>query len=150
MRRKIPWCEFSCNPSELIRAVCFGDVYTVANECGLDPEQLGRWRSGREPVPKWAFILLSLRNKIELSPSAGPWRGFRVSDDNQFLECPATRARLRYEDVAMMPEYRRAHRLVREQAELIERLMIERDFYRSNCHHQAKFGAILHGLFPED
>jgi hypothetical protein len=22
-----------------------GDVYTVAKECGLQPEQLGRWRS---------------------------------------------------------------------------------------------------------
>jgi hypothetical protein len=28
--------------------------------------------------------------------------------------------RLRYEDVAMMPEYRSAHRLVQEQAELID------------------------------
>jgi hypothetical protein len=49
----------------------------------------------------------------------------------------------------MMPEYRKAHRLVQEQADLIERLMKERDFYRRNCHHQAKFGALLFRLFPE-
>jgi len=36
----------------------------------------------------------------------------------------------------MMPEYRKAHGLVQEQAELIERLMKERDFYRRNCHHR--------------
>ncbi|PXX51199.1 hypothetical protein [Aquitalea magnusonii] len=150
MRRKFPWCEFSCSPTELVRAVCFGDLYTVASECGLQPDQLGRWRSGREPVPKWAFILLSGRNSVTLPASAGPWRGFRVSDDGLLLECPATRVRLRYEDVAMMPEYRKAHRLVQEQAELIERLMMERDFYRRNCHHQAKYGALLYRLFPDE
>lgn len=149
MRTPRPWAEFQVSQVELIRAVCFGDVYTVAKECGLQPDQLGRWRSGHDPVPKWAFVLLSGRNSVTLPASAGPWRGFRVSDDGLLLECPATRVRLRYEDVAMMPEYRNAHQLVQQQAELIEKLMMERDFYRRNCHHQAKYGALLFRLFPE-
>jgi hypothetical protein len=98
-----------------------GDVYTVAKECGLQPEQLGRWRSDMSPCHVGHSSCCRSVAIPLCQPLLGRGRGFRVSDDGQLLECPATRVRLRYEDVAMMPEYRSAHRLVQEQAELIER-----------------------------
>lgn len=40
-----------------------------------------------------------------------------------------------------------AHRLAERQADLIEQLKTERDFYRQNCHRQARFGLMLNRLF---
>ncbi len=51
------------------------------------------------------------------------------------------------DELALIREYRRTHQLAQEQADLIERLMMERDFYKENCHRQAKFGLMLNNLF---
>ncbi|WP_155401860.1 hypothetical protein [Chromobacterium violaceum] len=48
----------------------------------------------------------------------------------------------------MLPEYRRLSRLVKQQTELIERLMTERNFYQSNCHQQARAGWLINQIFP--
>lgn len=50
----------------------------------------------------------------------------------------------------MLPEYRRLSRQVKQQTELIERLMTERNFYQSNCHQQARAGWLINQIFPPD
>lgn len=148
--RNPPFANFPCSPDELIRAVCFGDIETVAAELGVDPGQLGYWRTGREPVPKPVFLYLKNRNATTLGPQYGPFKGFTLCERGDALVCPATGVRVNYEEVARLPDYRLAQRLVKQQAELIEKLMKERDFYRKNCHRQARFGMLLNGLLDDD
>ncbi|PTU65946.1 hypothetical protein DB032_13925 [Chromobacterium sp. Panama] len=69
-----------------------------------------------------------------LGKQFGSFWGWSLAHDGQALIFPATGERINYEEVALMRDYRRAKRLAVQQAELIERLMIERDFYRENCH----------------
>ncbi|MGR2681453.1 hypothetical protein [Chromobacterium haemolyticum] len=64
--------------------------------------------------------------------------------------CPATGERINYEEVAFLSEYRNARRLAAQQADLIERLMTQRNFYRDNCHRQARFGMLLNRLLGDD
>ncbi|WP_152681895.1 hypothetical protein [Chromobacterium subtsugae] len=148
MKPNQPWCEFSCSPDELYRAVSFGDIETIAAEMGVSAQQLAYWRRGREPVPRVVYLWLRHRSDTTLGPQYGPFRGFRLCDRGDALVCPATGTRVNYAEVILLPEYRRANQLVMRQAELIERLMIERDFYRQNCHQQARFGMLVNRLFP--
>ncbi|KIA79379.1 hypothetical protein QR66_16300 [Chromobacterium piscinae] len=74
----------------------------------------------------------------------GPWQGFKI--DGERLQSPWGDA-MTFNEWFELPEYRRASRLAAEQAELIERLMAERDFYRENCARQAKFGLMLNRIF---
>ncbi|POA97087.1 hypothetical protein C2134_19240 [Chromobacterium sinusclupearum] len=144
-----PWCEFPCSPDDLVRAVSFGDIETVAAEIGVSAQQLAYWRRGREPVPRVVYLYLRHRAETTLGAQYGPFRGFHLCERGDALVCPATGIRINYVEVAMLPEYRRAKRLAEEQAELIGRLMKERDFYRKNCLKQAKYGAMLNTIFPD-
>lgn len=150
MKRNLPWCEFPCSPDDLIRAVCFRDVTEIAAEIGVDVDEVGRWRSGHKPVPKLAYLYLAHKASTVLGTQFGPFWGWKLANDGQALICPATGERINYEEVAMMRDYRQARRLATQQAELIERLMTERDFYRENCHRQARFGAMLNRIIDPD
>lgn len=150
MKRSNPWCEFECSPDELVRAVCFGDIEQMANELGIPAQELAYYRSGRKPVPKVVFLYLTLRSSTMLGSQFGPFRGFRLDNRGDALVCPATGERINYEEVAFLSEYRNARRLAAQQADLIELLMTQRDFYRDNCHRQARFGMLLNRLLGDD
>ncbi|OQS44025.1 hypothetical protein B0T49_21750 [Chromobacterium violaceum] len=129
---------------------CFGDIEEMAAELGVSARQLAYWRRGREPVPKAVFLWLNHRSDTTLGKQFGPFRGFHLDRHGEALECPATGVRIPYDEIAMLPEYRRLSRLVKQQTELIERLMTERDFYQSNCHQQARAGWLINQIFPMD
>lgn len=150
MKRSNPWCEFPCSPDELVRAVCFGDIEATATELGIPAQELAYYRTGRKPVPKVVYLWLRHRSDTQLGHQFGPFRGFQLDDRGDALICPATGERINYDDVAMMRDYRNAQRLATQQATLIERLMVERDFYRENCHRQARFGMLLNRILGED
>ncbi len=145
-----PFANFHCRPDDLYRALCFGDIEEMAAELGVSAQQLAYWRRGREPVPKAVFLWLNHRSDTTLGKQFGPFWGFRLSRYGEALECPATGVRIPYDEIAMLPEYRRLSRLVKQQTELIERLMTERDFYQSNCHQQARAGWLINQIFPPD
>ncbi|WP_199154727.1 hypothetical protein [Chromobacterium sp. ASV23] len=145
-----PIANFPCSPDDLYRAVCFGDIEQMAAELGVTAQQLAYWRRGREPVPKAVYLWLNHKSDTALGSQFGPFRGFRLSQHGDALECPATGVRIPYDEIAMLPEYRRLNRLVTQQTELIETLMTERDFYRSNCHQQARAGWLINQIFPLD
>ncbi|MEO4030529.1 hypothetical protein ABH313_21085 [Chromobacterium vaccinii] len=150
MKSNQPWCEFPCSPDELVRAVSFGDIETVAAEIGVSAQQLAYWRRGREPVPRVVYLWLRHRSETVLGAQYGPFKGFRLCDRGDALVCPGTGIRVNHAEVERLPEYRRAQRLASDQAELIERLMVERDFYRKNCHRQARFGMLLNRLLDDE
>ncbi|MEN7429587.1 hypothetical protein VA599_02440 [Chromobacterium sp. TRC.1.1.SA] len=102
-----PFANFHCRPDDLYRALCFGDIEEMAAELGVSAQQLAYWRRGREPVPKAVFLWLNHRSDTTLGKQFGPFWGFRLSRYGEALECPATGVRIPYDEIAMLPEYRR-------------------------------------------
>ncbi|WP_146056860.1 hypothetical protein [Chromobacterium alticapitis] len=151
MKRNTPIAAWPCNnPDELYKAISFGDADALAKELAVSTAQVTAWRTGQDPVPKAVFLWLTLRNSKKLGPQFGPFRGFELCDRGDALVCPDTGIRMNHAEVYRLPDYRRAQRLVEQQAELIERLMKERNFYRKNCHQQARFGMLLNQVFQPD
>ncbi|MCD4502313.1 hypothetical protein VA599_23580 [Chromobacterium sp. TRC.1.1.SA] len=147
MKHYNPVATFPCRPDDLYRALCFGDVQTLANELDVTPQKIERWRRGRDPVPKLVYLYLINRTGTTLGKQYGPFRDFQLSDRADALVCPGTGTRINYAELPLLAEYRRAHRLAQQQAELIEKLMKERDYYRHNCHQDARYGMLLSGIF---
>ena len=74
----------------------------------------------------------------------GKWRTVNIQQDRITMPWGES---ISFEEMAKIREYRRAHHLVQDQADLFEHLMMERDFYKENCHRQARFGLMLNDLF---
>ncbi|UTH73591.1 hypothetical protein [Chromobacterium sp. IIBBL 290-4] len=110
------------------------DDQAAAREVGVTVAQWQAWKYGDEPVPKVVWLYLKLKRELE---RMGSWRGFQI--DGERLISPWGDG-MRFEEWFQLKEYRRASKLAEQQAELIEQLMKERDFYRENCHRQARFG----------
>ncbi len=54
------------------------------------------------------------------------------------------------EEIEQLPEFRSAANLVKMQADLMECLMLERDFYRDNLDRQARFGLMVNNIFQDE
>jgi len=143
--RRFPRCDFPCNPDDLIRVVCFGDAEKMAAMLYVTVEQIERWRTGQEAVPYAVYAMLKSQDKPQLGEMWGEWQGFYL--DRGRLVSDEYRAAVSLDDVLKLREYRRLDRLVVEQAETIERLIVERDFYKAQCHREAKFGLMLNRIF---
>lgn len=127
---------------DIARALFTHDNQALADELGCSLRLLIDWKKGRKVPPDLVLRYLKLKHE-----AARPvcWRGFEFVD--QRLVFPFWGESLHYDEIHLIPNYRLAHRLTEQQAELIERLMIERDFYKRNCHQHAKFGMVINSLF---
>ena len=127
---------------DIARALFTHDNQALADELGCSLRLLIDWKKGRKVPPDLVLRYLKLKHEVESRPFC--WRDFRFVDER--LVFPFGGA-LHYNELHLLTSYRRAHRLAEQQAELIERLMMERDFYKRNCHQQAKFGIVINSLF---
>ncbi|MDC7700372.1 hypothetical protein [Vogesella indigofera] len=143
--RKFPVAYFQHSPDELIRVVCFGEAETLAAKLFVDVEQVTRWREGAEAVPFAVFAWLREEGAKALTEAWAPFDGFTL--DRGRLVSRQYRAAISIEDVMMLREYRLMPALLEKQADTIERLMKERDFYKAQCHREAKFGMMVNRLF---
>ena len=140
LKRLNPRTNFNCDAMELAKLMFSADDTKSAKELGVSVDEWMQWKTGAAPVPK--AIWLCLRQKKELERMK-PLSGFAIERDR--ITSPW--GPILTDDILKMPEYRRAHQLAQEQADLIERLMMERDFYKENCHRQARFGLMVNSLF---
>ncbi len=140
-KRINPQGHYKCNTLDLANLMFSSDHNAIAEEVGVSVSQWRAWLYGDEPVPKVVYLYLQQKKALA---ELGPWRNYRV--DGERLLSPMGTGMLERE-FHELPEYRRCKRLAEQQAELIERLMRERDFYRDNCHRQARFGLMLNKLF---
>ncbi|MDF0607087.1 hypothetical protein HZU77_015785 [Neisseriaceae bacterium TC5R-5] len=136
--------NFRCNSMELAVLMFTSDDKAAAKDLGVTLEQWLRWKSGEDAVPKLLWLYLTLRKKHN---AMGFWKDYYVDGDK--LVSPQGDG-IAKDEWHKLREYRHAHRLAVQQTELIERLMTERDYYRQQCHKNAKFGLMLSHLFPED
>ncbi|WP_156943117.1 hypothetical protein [Pseudogulbenkiania sp. MAI-1] len=146
-RPRFPYATFKHDPAELVRVVLFpGEADQVCKELGCTLAQLRRWQTGAEAVPRPVFAFLRLWRRRTLGPQYGAWRDAYVDEDGTTLR-HASGVGVRIEDVTKLAEYRRLSALCTQQAETIERLMVERNFYRNQCTREATFGLMLNRIF---
>ncbi|STB63804.1 Uncharacterised protein [Chromobacterium violaceum] len=143
MERRVfnPRTEFTCDQMELAVLMFTHDDDATAKRLGVTVTEWQRWKYGETPVPRWLWLLLCYERDQE---RMGPWQGFRVNGDR--IVSPMGDS-MRFDEWSQLREYRRAAQLANDQADLIEQLMAERDFYRENCHRQARFGLMLNKIF---
>lgn len=117
----------------------------LTQRCGIDERQRKDWLYGRKPVPKLAYVALNSLKSTELPKQFGKWSGFYLERDH--LCSPAMDMKMHYSEFEKLHDYRRSYNLCQQQAELIESLIIQRDYYRDQCHREAKFGLMLNRIF---
>lgn len=147
-KTKFPTATFNHDPDELIRVVLFCPHADQARkELGANKIQFERWQRGNDPVPREVFAFLKLWAREKAPASWGLFAGLYIDKDSGLMQHTAFKHRIRFEDIAALPEYWRLKTLAERQTDTIEKLMMERDFYKENCHRQAKFGLMLNNLF---
>lgn len=147
LQRLNPRTDFQCDTIELVKLMFSADDEASATELGVKQSEWLAWKTGKKSVPKVVWLYLRQKRDMTLPEKFGVWRGFTV--DGERLVSPWGDA-VAFDELPMMTEYRRAADLSRRQAEMIERLMTERNFYRENCHRQAKFGLMVNNLFRDE
>ncbi|WP_199101643.1 hypothetical protein [Aquitalea sp. ASV11] len=140
-KRLSPTTTFKCDELELARLLFTHDHKASAEELGVTTRQWNAWITGAKPVPRHVWLYLKQKKDME---ALGKWRTVNIQQDRITMPWGES---ISFEEMAKIREYRQANSLVQEQAELIERLMMERDFYKENCHRQARFGLMLNDLF---
>lgn len=149
MRREFKiYCDNrSIKPDELIRLFHFGRTeQQLADDLDVSVDQVKAWKAGDAPVPGMAVRLLRALDNGNTLQCAGPWNGSRAEGSRLVIDS-GYRLSLEFQELERLPTYRRLYHLHSLQAELIERLMMERDFYRRECHSQARFGMVINQLF---
>lgn len=146
LKRLNPRAHFPCDALELAKVMFTHDDEATAKELDVPIKEWMAWKTGAKPVPKVVWLYLSQKRDMTLPKRFGVWSGFTV--DGQRLVSPWGDA-IGFDEIPQLVEYRRASSLVQRQADLIKCLIVKRDFYRENCHREAKFGLMLDKLFPD-
>ncbi len=133
-------------PDRLIRLFHFGkSEEALAAELGVTVSTVQAWKAGKAPVPVVCVKYLELLDNNELRCD-GVWNGARA-EGSRLIVPAGYQVTIDYAEVERLADYRRLFHLRTMQTDLVERLMIERDFYRDNCHRQARFGLMVNSLF---
>ncbi|RKQ61144.1 hypothetical protein C8E02_0911 [Vogesella indigofera] len=131
---KIYCTSADIGPDRLIRLFHFGkSEEALAAELGVTVSTVQAWKAGKVPVPVVCVKYLELLDSNEQGSRLVVPAGYQVTID--------------YAEIERLADYRRLFHLRTMQTDLIERLMIKRDFYRDNCHRQARFGLMVNSLF---
>lgn len=147
-RCKFPRAQFKHDSETLIRVVLFcPNAKAAAKQLAVSWVQFERWQRGVEPVPRAVYEFLVLWGQKTAPSGWGAFSGLRLDDEGEFLRHHAFRHRIRFDDLASLPEYWRLQALATAQAETIEQLIVERNFYREQCQREAKFGLMLNRIF---
>ncbi|WP_157725152.1 hypothetical protein [Vogesella sp. LIG4] len=95
-----------------------------------------------------AIKLLQLLETGNTLRCAGPWNGSYAEGTRLYVSTGIDLG-IEFAELDRWPTYRRLYHLHSQQTDLIERLMMERDFYRRECHQHARFGMVIRQLFGE-
>lgn len=135
-------------PGDVWRVAAQQKPHVLARRYNVRTELMRNWLTGADEMPVMLYELLAMQVVCMLPGTAGQFAGWRVLDGQRFTG-PGIEHRggITFDDVYRMPEYWRASSLAERQAELIERLMRERDFYKRQCELEARHGVLLRSMF---
>lgn len=102
------------------------------------------WLQGDEAMPLMLYELLAFRVRCEMPATAGMFAGWHIVDGQRFTGPNLDhKGGLHWTDIDRMPEFRRADSVASRQADLIERLTKERDFYKRQCWLETRHGLLF-------
>ncbi|NHQ85293.1 hypothetical protein HA050_04100 [Iodobacter sp. HSC-16F04] len=104
--------------------------------------------SGQIPVPKIVFLFAQVIAGQELGKGWGKFSGMRI--DGEWLVLPGydKKEGIRYEELKNLWHMRQTLALASGYTRTIEKLMVERDFYKRQCLKEAKYGMMLNQIIP--
>ena len=151
MRREFPihsnWKHVE--PDELVRLFHFTmHEKDLAAELDVTEAQIRRWKDGKEPVPSIYVKYLQRYQRRHVIEAESPWNGATAVGERLVID-PGISLSLEFEELERLPRYRQLYHLYSKQTDLIEQLLIERDYFKAQCHKQARFGMVLNSLFPD-
>lgn len=119
----------------------------MADAMGISVDTLRNWKDGIEPIPLTAYKLARCIAG-HLPSTFGDFANAKHVNGRLVLAGRIWKESLSFEEVVDMPYMRQCANLCKAQAHLIERLTVERDFYKRQCRREARFGLILNKIFP--
>lgn len=145
--RRYPVAGFRPATADLFEVLFCLQENDLAEALGVSVDLVRLWRDGKSPVPKIAYNLCRTLCGY-LPASFGRFASAKVVEDRLVLQDRVWKESLSFDEVVNMPYFRRCALLTKVQADTIERLKVERDFYKSQCRREAKFGMTLNQIFP--
>ncbi|WP_028454592.1 hypothetical protein [Chitinilyticum litopenaei] len=145
--RHFPVLENGKSPDELLIAMAKGDDVRELANIGIN-----RWRemkSGARPVSMREFELLRFLCGFAAPASWGEWSDVKITQERLYLAGMHPKDGITREELKMVQMTRADLRMVWGQSELIERLKVERDFYKKQCGFEAKHGLMLWRCFGD-
>lgn len=151
MRRDFPihtkWKQIE--PDELVRLFYFSmHENDLAAELDVTIAQIQRWKNGKEAVPGIYVKYLQRWKRRNTIEADSPWNGTAAIGERLVID-PGVSLSIDFAELERLPRYRQLYHLYSKQTELIEQLLIERDYFKAQCHKQARFGMVLNSLFPD-
>jgi hypothetical protein len=135
---------------ELIRLFYFSmQPAEIADLADVKLSEVQAWKEGKKPVPLVVVRLLQAVLSKDTIQCDSPWSGARAQGSRLVLDDSLGYSLgIEFDELARLNEYRRLYHLGTMQADLIDRLITERDFYRHNCHQVSRYGMLLNSIFP--
>lgn len=121
----------------------------MAASMGISEAEYERYVRGQKKITRMVYAFIRCVTGAELPAGFGEFAGMRIergriiARPNQHHNCG-----IRYDDLVHTEYLRTCGELAKAQANLIERLSKERDFYRRQCSKDARFGMMLNKIFP--
>jgi hypothetical protein len=147
--RRLPRLENGQTPDELILALLQCTDY-ARDLIGISKLKLARYKNGTDATPERIFTLLKIMTAMEAPKSWGEFSSLKITQGRLYLAKDMfwadgiTRGELVTHGLT-----RRDLKMVEGQANMIERLMTERNFYKKQCGYEAKYGLMLWQCFGE-
>ena len=144
--RKYPKTSFKCNQNDLMLCLYSETASDIALLCGVGIATVERWRDGTENVPFMAWQLIQFKALGKVPKFCGEWSGWRFIE-NRLYAPTAGKGAATLDEIMFMHDYRIDRKLNIAQAELIDSLLRQRDFYKKQCGLEASLGLMMHNVF---
>jgi hypothetical protein len=147
--RSFPVCtDSSVTSTELISVLWGAAPAEISQTCGVDLNTVDLWRTGAQPVPYPVFQLLRFLVLGIVPAGFGAFSGWQFKDGR--FGPPTEKNNARWEEILHIDHYRLDRDLCIKQADLIEGLTRQRDFYKRQCGLEARAGLMLNQLYSSD
>lgn len=139
--RHFPRCEKPVDLNTLISALYTLPASQVAEICGTGLKTVEEWKNGTQAVPFAILQLLRFCALGVIPDGFGVWSGWQLTADR--FGPAGEKGNARWEEILCIQDYRTDRSLTEKQADLIEALTRQRDFYKRQCSLEARTGLML-------
>lgn len=141
--RTFPRCR-DFQATEVITTLFALPESAVADLCGVGINTVIDWRSGAIEIPLACFRLIQIAALGTIPAGLGRWAGWRFVDDR--IYAPGDNKGIRWEELVFIDHYRQNQSLVTQQAETIEQLIRQRDWYKKQCSLESRLGLMISNM----